>query len=116
MSRPHLACRYREDRLNSQVTVVPSQYRVIGTSVRQVHAIRRPGSSWSTRICSFGPPKPKRATEPTLGSAVLSVVQNDASPVVVEIASKIVSAGALMPTASTIGAAIADSSCTVGLT
>jgi hypothetical protein len=47
--------------------------------------MRRPGSSSSTRICSFGPPpKPKRATDPTLGSAVLSVVQNDANPVVVE--------------------------------
>src|SRR5215470_3158576 len=93
--------------VRSQVTVVPVQWPGgIGKSVRQVHAIRRPGLSWSMRIWSSGPPNPKRATDPVSGAAWLSVVQNEARPWVVDSASVMRSAGAFTLTARAIGAAM----------
>src|SRR6516164_5282130 len=94
--------------VRSQVTVVPAQWPGgIGKSLRQVHAIRRPGSSWSMRIWSSGPPNPKRATDPAAGAAWLSVVQNEARPSVVASASVMRRAGAFTLTARAMGAAMA---------
>src|SRR4029077_13379893 len=67
----------------SQVMVVPPQ---VGKSARPVHFTRLAGTSSSTRIRCVGPPKPKVATEPTLGSALLSEVQKLWSPWAVETA------------------------------
>src|SRR3982074_1673365 len=67
----------------SHVTVVPSQ---LGKSARPVHLTRLLGTSSSTRIRWAGPPKPEGANEPTLGSALLSVVQKPRSPCSVETA------------------------------
>src|SRR5438045_9292931 len=68
---------------SAQVTVVSPQF---GKSARPVHLTRLPGTNSSTRIRWVGPPKPKLAIEPTFGSALLSEVQNDASPSTVETA------------------------------
>src|SRR5947199_9511589 len=67
----------------SQLTVVSPQF---GKSESPVHLTRLPGTSSSTRIRWVGPPKQKLAIEPTFGSALLSEVQNDASPSAVETA------------------------------
>src|SRR2546428_13247457 len=67
----------------SQLTVVSPQF---GKSASPVHLTRLPGTNSSTRIRWVGPPKPKLAIEPTLGSALLSEVQKEASPWAVETA------------------------------
>src|SRR5260370_41169105 len=70
----------------SQITVVPSQ---LGKSASPVHFTRLPGASSSTRIRWVGPPNPKVAIEPTLGSALLSEVQKLCRPSAVETALQI---------------------------
>src|SRR5262252_7165400 len=78
-----------------------------GLVERHVFATRGRRVRSPTHIASFVRAKPKTASEPTAGSALLSVVKKEASPADVGSASRTISGAAPMPVARVVAAAIA---------